>query len=174
MYSGIIPKSLDIDIPTIGYNIEYTKDKVLFHINKREQYIIEFIKKLKNDDIPNQDIIDKLNEYKLFINEEWTGLEIEHTYFTYLDRPLIGLNKIKDLPDKISIPIKKLSFDEIKVLDFYILSKSDLILSNSYLCQLRKNVPNLKINVKIGINKYTNLKNNTNINGRGCMIYVPN
>ena len=36
---------------------------------------------------------------------------------------------------------------------------------------LRKHLPKLKINVKIGIKESTIKKNNTNINGRGCIIY---
>ncbi len=168
---NVIPKGLDTDIPTIGYRIEYNSDEVVFNINKKEQYIIEFIKKLKNDGIPNQDIIDKLNQYQIYINEEWSGLEIEHAYLSYLDRPLIGLQKIKDLPDKISFPIKKLELNEINELDFHLWNKNDLIECNSYLCQLRKHIPSLKINVKIGVKDSTIKKDNTNINGRGCIIY---
>jgi hypothetical protein len=174
MEFNIIPNTLDIDIPTLGYKIEYNHNEVVFKINKKEQYIIEFIKKLKNDDISNQNIIDKLNQYKIFIDEKWTGLEIEHSYLTYKNRPLIGLQKIKDLPDKISIPIKKLKLDEIHELDFYLWNKKDLIECNSYLCQLRKHMPNIKINVKIGVKDTIIKKNNTNINGRGCIIYKKN
>ncbi|VVU94433.1 hypothetical protein CPAV1605_155 [seawater metagenome] len=168
---NIIPDTIDLDIPTIGYEIEYTDKEVIFKINKQEQYIIELIKKLKNDNISNDDIIDRFNSLGILIDTDWCCLEIEHTYLTYLDRHHIGLQKIKDLPDTIIFPIKLLKLDKVKEVDFYLWNKSDLPKCNSDLCQLRKHFPNIKINVKIGVKENVIKRNYKNINNKGYIIY---
>ena len=169
--NNIIPKGLEINEDLYGINIiENDKNKLLIKINKKEQSIIELIKKFKINGYDNYDIIHFLNYNYLLGRELWDTVEVQYIYDCYSNRNYIGLNKISTLPNNLKIIKKKINLNQIKSLDIKVNNKKELLDSYSTITMIKKHYPNLNINTKIGIDDFDLSNNIKNIKGFGTMI----